>query len=284
MPKTVLITGCSTGVGAALARQCAQAGWTTYATVRKDAHAQVLTQADQRIRTIICDVTKTNEVHSAVKTIIDECGAVDALIANAGIGFVRSTEQASEDEIAHIFDVNLMGVIRCVKEVLPHMRERGSGHVIAVTSVGGLVGQPFNEIYCASKFAVEGYIESLASYVGPGFGIDFTLVEPGGITSEFANTVLANVGATGGILDDPYKPLLERYLGGRGERGEGIYQSSDEVAEIIMSVLGTQDPPIRLRTSDWSEAFTRLKTQADPDGRKLQRDVVAAMLGKDLLD
>jgi len=283
MSKSVLITGCSSGVGEALAMQCADGGWTTFATVRKAEDAESLRAKSSKVRPLICDVTSTKAVEKAVADVIAQTGKIDALVANAGIGYVRSTEQSSEAEIDHVFDVNVMGVIRCVKATLPHMREAGHGHIVAVTSVGGLVGQPFNEVYCASKFAVEGYVEGLASYVTPGFGIDFTLVEPGGITSEFANTVLRKVGETGGILDDAYKPLIERYLGGRGARDEGVYQTSNEVANVILKLLGTKTPPLRTRTSEWSENLTRLKTQADPDGTKLRDHIIGAMLGEDML-
>lgn len=284
MARSVLITGCSSGVGEALALQCAEAGWETFATVRKSEDATALSAKSADVHPVICDVTNAAAIEAAIESVVREAGKIDALVANAGIGFVRSTEQASEVEVEAVFDVNVMGVFRCVKAALPHMREAGQGHIVAVTSVGGLVGQPFNEIYCASKFAVEGYIEGLASYVTPGFGIDFTLVEPGGITSEFANTVLRKVGETGGILEDDYKPLIERYLGGRGARGEGVYQSSDEVAEVILNLLGTQNPPLRTRTSTWSEELTALKTQADPDGTKLRDQIIGAMLGEDLLN
>jgi NAD(P)-dependent dehydrogenase (short-subunit alcohol dehydrogenase family) len=82
------------------------------------------------------------------------------------------------------------------------------GHVLNISSVGGLVGQPFNEIYCAAKFAVEGYTEAMASYITPSFGINFTCVEPGGINTEFAPNVLKHVSKTGGMLEDEYLPIL----------------------------------------------------------------------------
>ncbi|POC77784.1 short-chain dehydrogenase/reductase, partial [Vibrio vulnificus] len=92
---------------------------------------------------------------------------------------------------------NLMGVIRMTKAVLPYMRNQREGRIINISSVGGLVGQPFNEIYCATKFGVEGYTEAMASYVQPEFNIKFTLIEPGGIQSEFTNNVMAQLQSTG---------------------------------------------------------------------------------------
>ena len=276
--RSVLITGCSSGVGAALAERCAKDGWATYGTVRKDADVAELEA--RGANAVICDVSDAAAVDAAVARIVEETGRIDAVVANAGVGYVRNVEQAPEAEIANLFDINVHGVVRCIRAVLPHMRKAGHGHVVAVSSVGGLVGQPFNELYCATKFAVEGLIEGLASYVTPGFGVDFTSVEPGGIRSEFANTVLQKVGASGGILEDDYKPLIDAYLGGMGARGDGIYQTSEEVADVIANVLGTDSPPLRLRTSEWSEHFTRFKTEADPTGIKQRDESIRVMLGE----
>ena len=112
-------------------------------------------------------------------------------------GFIRTTEQVTEDETEWVMGVNFTGVVRCTKAVLPHMRERRTGHIINITSVGGRVGQPFNELYCAAKFAVEGYTESLASYVQPAFNIKFSMIKPGGIATEFVSNVMGMVQATG---------------------------------------------------------------------------------------
>jgi len=177
-------------------------------------------------------------------------------------------------------DVNFMGMVRCVKAVIGHMRKQRSGHVINISSVGGLVGQPFNEIYCGAKFAVEGYTEAMASYITPNFGINFTIVEPGGIQSEFAASVLKQVEGTGGMLDDEYLPILQKYVGGSQNRqaGTDIYQTAEEVAAVVMSCVASDTPPIRTRTSNWSEAFCALKTDLDPDGKKQQQQVIDQFL------
>lgn len=107
-------------------------------------------------------------------------------------------------------DINFWGVMRCTKAVLPAMRAAKPGHVVNISSVGGLVGQPFNEIYCGAKFAVEGFTEALTSYVTPGFGVNFSLIEPGGIATQFANTVLKEIGETGGMLEDDYLSQLQK--------------------------------------------------------------------------
>lgn len=286
--QNLIITGASTGLGVSVAVQAAQAGYKVYATMRNldkrgalDAAAHA---AGVSVSVLQLDVTDMVSITRCVESIIEQDGKIDALVNNAGAGFVRTTEQASEDEVQWVMDVNFMGVVRCTKAVLPYMREERAGRIINISSIGGLVGQPFNEIYCAAKFAVEGYTESLASYVGPAFGISFTAIEPGGISTEFASNVMSHMLSTGGILDDTYKPILEKYLGAsraRAASGDGasVYQTSDEVAAVILECLASDDPPIRARTSDWSNDFCHLKTDCDPDGKKLQSAVIEQMLG-----
>ena len=197
-------------------------------------------------------------------------------------GFIRTTEQVTEDETEWVMGVNFTGVVRCTKAVLPHMRERRTGHIINITSVGGRVGQPFNELYCAAKFAVEGYTESLASYVQPAFNIKFSMIEPGGIATEFVSNVMGKVQTTGGIPDDAYKPVLDIYMGGirapAAMRETRAYQTPQEVAAVVLDCVNRKNPPLRMRTSAWAEKFTEFKTAADPDGGKQQAMVVSTFL------
>lgn len=283
MSKVILVTGSSSGLGISVAVQAAIAGHTVYATMRdvgkRDALDAAAKDADVSLKILPLDVVDTTSIMAAVDRIITDEGRIDVLVANAGAGFARSTEQASEADAQWVMDVNFMGVLRCTKAVLPHMREARAGHVVAISSVGGLVGQPFHEIYCAAKFAVEGYIESLATYVTPAFGVNFTAVEPGGIATEFAASVMKQIEASGGLTDDAYLPVMQKFLGSRETPPEGIMQSAEEVARVLLDCISSDDPPIRTRTSDWSEDFTRLKTQADPDGKKLQKKVIDEMLG-----
>ncbi|MBK5242876.1 MAG: SDR family NAD(P)-dependent oxidoreductase [Clostridium sp.] len=220
------------------------------------------------------DVTKSDTINQCVSEILEEEGQIDILINNAGAGFIRTTEHASEEEMMWQFDVNLMGTIHCTKSVLPSMRQNNGGHVINITSVGGLIGQPFNELYCAAKFGVEGYTESMASYIQPAFNINFTAIEPGGIRSEFATNVLEQFQAGGGMKDDAYKSLLEAYIASaQGRADSGIYQTSEDVAGVILSCIEMKEPPIRMRTSEWGEEFTKYKTKADPTGKLAQSAV-----------
>lgn len=284
MSKVILITGTSTGLGVRIAVQAAQAGHRVYATMRNLKKRDVLdaaaAEAGVTLNVLPLDVQDSETITKAVDEIIAAEGRIDTLINNAGAGFVRSTEQASEDDINWVMDVNYMGVVRCTKAVIPHMRKARQGHVIAVTSVGGLVGQPFNEIYCGAKFGVEGYMEALASYVSPAFGLHFTCVEPGGIASEFAASALKQVEQTGGMLEDEYLPILQKYIGGAQARqgGGDIYQTPDQVAEVVMRCVTAEEPPVRTRTSEWGEGFCALKTELDPDGKIQQQRVIDQFL------
>ncbi len=279
--KALLVTGASVGLGAAIAVRAAQAGFRTVATMRdpsrRAALDAALKTAGVAAQILPLDVQDTASIESAIA----QAGPIDVLVNNAGMGFARTTEQATEPDIARVLDINLMGVIRCTKAVLPGMRSRRSGRIIAISSVGGLVGQPFNEVYCASKFAVEGFMESLATYVGPRFGLHFITVEPGGIRSEFAARAMAQIAETGGMIDDEYLPILQDYLGGMQARaGEGgTYQTAEDVAAVVIDMATRDAPPLRVRTSDWAEGFCTLKTAADPDGTKLRDQVYDRFLG-----
>ncbi|MDC0738998.1 SDR family oxidoreductase [Cognatishimia sp. SS12] len=284
MSKIVLITGTSTGLGISIAVQAAKAGHQVYASMRNlDKRAALdaaAAEANVAISVLQLDVQNMASVEAAVAKIIDAEGRIDVLVNNAGAGYVRTLEQASEADINWVMDVNFMGVVRCTKAVMPHMRKARAGHVITISSVGGLVGQPFNEIYCGAKFGVEGFTEALASYVTPAFGINFSVLEPGGITSAFADNVMKHVMETGGMLEDEYLPTLQKYIGGATARADSddIYQTPDEVAAVVMACMQSDAPPIRARTSDWGEAFCKLKTAADPDGKLQQAAVIERFL------
>ncbi|GEA01561.1 short-chain dehydrogenase/reductase [Alteromonas sp. KUL17] len=273
MKRVALITGTSTGLGISLSIKLASMDFVVYATMRDtNKRSELLAAAEKAnvsINILPLDVQSNESVNRAVARIIDSHGQIDVLINNAGAGCVRTTEHASEDEVKWVMDVNFHGVVRCTKAVLPHMRSAGQGKVINISSVGGLVGQPFSDIYCAAKFAVEGYTESLASYITPNFGIQFCCIEPGGISTEFANNVVAQLQSNGPLPDDEYKAVFEKFLasGAGSERGN-LYQTADEVADVVINVVKEDTMPLRRRTSEWAETFCSLKTQADPDGLK----------------
>lgn len=286
MKKTVLITGCSSGLGLKTALRFAQHGHHVHATMRdisrQDQLMEEAAALDVRLTVLPLDVLDPASIAACVAQVATDAGGIDVLVNNAGAGFAKPLELTTDAEIAWINEVNHLSVVRCTKAVLPVMRRQGGGRIINISSVGGLVGQPFNELYCAAKFAVEGFTEAMASYVTPTFGISFTAIEPGGISTPFNENALKRMGVEMGA-DDPYKPAFDRYLGGMRARAEGdapsSYQTAEEVARVILDVAMMADPPVRIRTSAWAEELCRWKTQADPDGRRSRDEVVRRFLG-----
>lgn len=286
--KIAVITGTSSGVGLELSILLAQNGYKVYATMRNPSKSDKLVNKAKQLEILdkICieqmDVTDNASITNCINKILQDVGHIDLLVNNAGAGFIRTVEQSSIDEIDWVTKTNYLSVVNCVKAVVPHMRKRRCGHIINITSVGGLVGQPFNELYCGAKFAVEGFTEAMATYMNKYFNIKFTLVEPGGISSEFAKNVFSHVEQSGGVLEDEYKPILDTYIGKAANRSssEGIYQTPLEVASIILSeAIQAEKPPLRIRTSSWAEKFCELKTSQDPDGLKLIKNVEQQFLG-----
>ena len=283
--KTALITGTSSGLGLALTKMLLESGYKVTATMRdvtkKDALITATASRGEHLAIRKLDVTQPDTITACVNEIIDTDGHLDVLINNAGLGFAKTTEHASEEEIQNILDINFLGVVRCTKAVLPIMRQQKSGHIINISSVGGLVGQPFNELYCAAKFAVEGYTESLATYIQPYFGINFTLVEPGAIQSEFFNNASKSLDLNPDTSND-YSELFQRYVTTLQQRlSTGTSNSSqtpDAVAALVVDCITSDNPPLRLRTSDWANQFCQLKTQGDPTGDTLRAEITKAFL------
>jgi len=281
MKKNVLITGTSTGVGFESAVLFAENGYKVYATMRNLKKAEALKTKIKTnsldIEILQLDITDLPSINLAISTIIEKDKRIDLLINNAGAGFAKTTEQSSIEEIIWVTEVNYLGVIYCTQAVLPFMRVQKSGQIISITSVGGLVGQPFNELYCGAKFGVEGFMEGLATYISEAFNIKITCVEPGGISTEFMTSAIEKTAVDGQFATGEYLPIFERYLAGNQKRAneskEKVYQTALEVSEVILNVAMMENPPLRIRTSKWAEKFCELKTQADPTGNKIVNQV-----------
>lgn len=278
MTNTMLITGASSGIGLATALKFAQNGWQVYAGTRNVERDQSQYGEHELLHFREIDVARPDTQKSVLDEIEQKQGQLDVLFCNAGIGYIRALGQAPLDEIQHIFNTNVYGVMQTIQAALPIMQKAGRGHIIATSSVGGLVGQPMNEIYCASKFAVEGLLESLATYYKPFFNIDVTLLEPGAIATNFVQSVMGHVANTGGVLDDAYKPVIEQYtqsfLGRNTEP-----QTAESVAEVMWDLVAMEEKPLRIRTSERAEQFAGIKTQSDPTGLAGVRFIRELQLG-----
>jgi len=286
--KVALVTGCSSGVGAELAAHLAREGAKVYATLRNPSKADHLRQLISGSATGSCtilqlDVQDESSVSRAVEQVLRESGRLDFLVNNAGFGSVRTLEQASWAQIQEIMDVNFYGALRCIRAVLPGMRAQKSGHIVSISSVGGLVGQPLNEIYCAAKFALEGLVESLATYLEPYFGIRMSLVEPAGIKTEFVNRVLTDLQREKAPLQEVYGPVLNHYVAQSQKRGafDNGAQTPAQVAEVVVNLLKAETAPLRTQTSPAAKVFAAEKLQADPTGEILQKRIRRDLLGID---
>lgn len=268
--KTVLVTGTSSGIGLATAVALAEAGWRTVATMRDLDRAAALQDAvaaagvSLDIREL--DVTDSGSIERAVVGIIASHGRLDAVVNNAGAASVGTIEQVSVEEYRAAMEVNYFGVVQLTKAALPHLRE-SRGRVVTISSVGGVVGQPFNEAYCAAKFAVEGFMESLQP-VAKTVGVDVSIIEPGAVASEFvANAGLDPQAMLAGA--GPYRTALGAYLERTlAQFDPSAAQSSDEVARVVLEALEIVDPVFRVQTSAWSRDFVGTKL-LDVDGSRV---------------
>ncbi|WP_020661109.1 SDR family NAD(P)-dependent oxidoreductase [Amycolatopsis benzoatilytica] len=269
--KTVVITGTSSGLGLATAVGAARAGWTTVATMRDTGKADALLKSAaeagvaDRIQVMRLDVVDPASIAACLDEVIAEHGRLDALVNNAGAAQVGTIEQSSLDEVRAAMEVNFFGVVATTRAALPHLRA-SQGKVVTVSSVGGVVGQPFNEAYCAAKFAVEGFMQSLAP-VAATAGVDITVVEPGAVASEF----VANLGLDVPALlaaAGPYASALQAYLA-RTQQSFGNAQTPAEAAAPIIDALTSDHPPFRIQTSQWARDFVAT-TLADLDGSAVQ--------------
>ncbi|MFC0052764.1 SDR family NAD(P)-dependent oxidoreductase [Streptomyces actinomycinicus] len=269
-PRTVLITGTSSGIGLAAAVAAARAGWRTVATLRDTSRADALRKAaaeagvDLDIRRL--DVTDEASVTTAVEGVIADYGRLDAVVNNAGAGHLGTLENDAMDDIRKVMEVNFFGVLNVSKAAMAHLRASG-GRLITVTSVGGVIGQPFNEAYCAAKFAVEGYMESLAP-VARTLGVSVSVVEPGAVATEFVNNIGFDLEA--GIDAGPYSGALRRYIDRTVEQFlDGSAQTPGGAAEAVMEALDADRPAFRIQTTDWARGFVGTKL-ADADGSAVQ--------------
>lgn len=206
--KVVLVTGASSGIGQACAELLSARGHTVYGTSRKPPPEPA------RHRMLELDVTRDDSVQKAVATVLEEQGHLDVVVNNAGYALAGPIEDTSIEEARHQLDTNFFGVLRVCKAVLPSMRARGSGLIVNVSSLGGMVGLPFQGLYSASKFALEGLTESLRQEVAP-FGVQVTLLQPGDVRTAITDN---RVRARGGW--SRFR-VLERLRGRAAHHREG---------------------------------------------------------------
>jgi NADP-dependent 3-hydroxy acid dehydrogenase YdfG len=245
--KVVLITGCSSGIGAATAAYLAGRDYTVYATARRVETLEPLVA--QGCRALPLDVTDEESMRAAVETVEREHGAVGGLVNNAGYSQSGALETVAPDDIRRQFETNVFGLIRMCQLVLPGMRRAGAGRIVNIGSMGGKLTFPGGGVYHATKYAVEAVSDALRFEV-QGFGVQVVLIEPGLIVTGFADTAVASVEQAD---DGPYarfnavvaKRTAEAYTGPLRRLGGG----PDAVAKVIDRALSRRRPRARYRVT-----------------------------------
>jgi NAD(P)-dependent dehydrogenase (short-subunit alcohol dehydrogenase family) len=238
-----LVTGSSSGIGAAIASQLARDGYLVFGGSRR-------MESPAGVEALTLDVCSDESVRAAVKAILDRTGRLDLLVNNAGQLIAGAIEELTLDQARSQFETNFFGVARTVAAVLPQMRRQRSGKIITLSSLAGLVPVPFWGYYSASKFAVEGYCETLRAELKP-FGISVAMIEPGAIgTSLFAQPL--------GTKLDAYTPWRDRAL--KTMKGfETKAPSPDVVAHAVSRIAAKTHPPLRTLVTTEAFAFTTLR-------------------------
>ena len=253
--KTWFITGVSSGFGRALAETLVSRGERVVGTLRnEDQRTQFEALSPGKSLGYLLDVRDHDAVRRVVAQIEEEVGAIDVLVNNAGYGYEGSVEEATPEAIRAQFDVNLFGAVSVLQAVLPFMRSRRTGHILNVTSMGGLMTFPGVGVYNASKFALEGINEALASEVRQ-FGIKVTAIEPGAFRTDWAGRSMTRASRT--ISD--YASLLEPISASRAARSGKQPGDPARAALAIIKVVESEHPPVHLLLGTDAVKFVREK-------------------------
>jgi NAD(P)-dependent dehydrogenase (short-subunit alcohol dehydrogenase family) len=240
--EVVVITGCSSGIGNATARRFRDADWTVYATSRDPNDLAAL--ADRGCRVAALDVTDPDAVERVIDRIHEECGRLDCLVNNAGFGQYGAVEDVPTERLHAQFDVNVYGPHRLVRAVLPHMRERGTGTIVNVSSVVGRLAFALGGPYCASKHALDALTEALRQELD-GTGVSAVAIEPGPVSTGFTDRAGAETDAVERTA--AYADLYRIFEDAKTTRGGGPAAIAPErVAGAIVSAAAANDPPARM--------------------------------------
>lgn len=236
-----LITGCSTGFGREIAQAALEAGHSVVVTARRAETVQGFAdEFGDRALPMALDVTEPGQIAAAVSTAVDAFGGIDVLVNNAGHGYLSAVEEGEDAEVRKLFDVNYFGAVNMIKAVLPDMRARGSGRIINMSSMTGLVANPPNAYYSSTKFALEAITEALATEVRP-LGIKVTAIEPGAFRTDWATRSMKESSSPIADYADvaARKDLIKQFA-------DHLPGDPRKVAEAVLMVSELDDPPLRL--------------------------------------
>jgi NAD(P)-dependent dehydrogenase (short-subunit alcohol dehydrogenase family) len=256
--RIFLITGVSSGFGRAFAQAALADGHTVIGTVRSETGKQAFEAlATGRAHAIMLDVTDFASIDSRVEEASRLVGPIDVLVNNAGYGHEGTLEESPLDDMRRQFDVNVFGAVAMTKAVLPSMRERRTGHIINMTSMGGFITMPGIAYYCGSKFALEGISEVLAKEVA-GFGIKVTAVAPGSFRTDWAGRSMVRAGRSIADYDTLFDPIRQA----REEKNGRQAGDPAKAAQALLELVAADNPPVHLLLGNDALALVRGKLQA----------------------
>lgn len=251
MKQVALITGCSSGIGYETSILLAKNGFRTYATMRNtdkgDKLKEIAEKENLDLKIIKLDVTDDYSIQNAIKEIVQETNRIDVLVNNAGNNIAGAVEDLSIEEFKEQFETNFFGLIRVTKVVLPIMRKQNNGIIVNLSSIAGKMAIPLNSAYVSSKFAVEGFSESIR-YELEDFGIKVILIEPGVIKSNFYE----NIKMSKNSLMDPksaYQPITQKIFEAFLPMLEYAFPTKI-VADVILEAVNSDNPNIRYAVGD----------------------------------
>ncbi len=268
--KVAIVTGSSSGIGYETALILARNGFRTYATMRnlekRKPISDIATKERLELHTIKLDVTDERSVNDAIKTIKSDAGRIDVLVNNAGYGLAGSLEDLSMSEIKAQYETNVFGLIRVTQAVLPTMRERKSGIIVNISSIGGKMAIPLQSPYHGTKFAVEGLSESIAYDLEP-FGIKVVLIEPGAIKTNFESGMV--VAQKTQNTNSPYYNTMQKLQSSINSHFKNGTPPA-KVAEVILNAITTPNPNLRYTVGEDAAMITQKRKElSDSEFHKL---------------
>ena len=241
LQKTFFITGANSGFGLAIAQAALEAGHRVIGTVRSQtARASLLEQLPD-VRAVLCDVTEFDRIPALVAQAEEDHGPVDVLINNAGYGHEGVLEESPLEEMRRQFDVNVFGAVAIAKAFLPRFRERRSGFIVNVTSMGGLITMPGISYYCGSKFALQGISEVMRAEMAP-FGVHVTALCPGSFRTDWAGRSMVRTERS--ITD--YNALFDPIRAARHEKDGKQLGDPAKLAAAVLELVASDTPPPQL--------------------------------------
>lgn len=263
MSKVWFITGSSTGFGRALVKAVLAKGDRVIATARRPEQlSELVNEYPDAVKAVRLDVTNRQEVDEAINAALKIFGQIDVLVNNAGYGLLGGIEEANDTEIRAQFETNVFGALNVLQVVLPHMRQRRTGHILNISSVGGFTGFAGFGIYNATKFALEGISEALAAEVAP-FGIHITIVEPGSFRTDWAGRSLNRA-----------ERIIEDYAQTTGQTRISMKQASGNqagdparAAIAMIEIANASNPPLRLVLG--ADALEEIRRKLDSVAQEL---------------